>query len=1313
MSKRAPSQPPNTPRRSNRHLPKEEADLPTGRIERDARGPTLQQSSPHSDSYEQPSSAGPPHEYGTDSFGSTLTTINSREHSSDKFNVAPTNMDQSAEARVGTTATESPFIAPIASSEWRPNPMGPFAIQRTPSVLARINAGDQMAVVNAMAQQHNRRARVDEVSDHSVSPRLRPSMSLGQSTQAPPQRLYPATRFQSPVPPQVDFSYSQLSPMYNVSNAPYTFTGSEMYHTPHSSMSWNPYPPMVNPWGPGYPPSHPYQPIPVVPPYIGPMPTPWTGPTAPASHVPRPLSQQSMSEGTRQRRREEKQRAVVSSGGSTSPPLSLPDKLNRNSDDDEILKAAHQYLLNYNPENTSDDRVTIQRKIAARERIQAQIAADAELARAIDAEEQAQQRLWSGDREKADNYAEARREPTVIEIEDNTQTVELEKLAKEYEEAVDKVHKKYSPIVPSVPAGRNLRTRVNVNPEGDRKPSEPNWAPTSFEDRKALQQFADAAARDPNSNTRYPDQGLRLIDGKWVDIRVPKNAHLADSKHERTSEAKPVRSRPMKRTAINGPPDPKDDPSDSSSEDDKRGGKSGRSDKQKPASGGPKIPVADNRIPYSGNPFLWEDEENKLSDYKLRHTKEMISRTTISAFDVIGGVPSEQLHEWKIVMNSMVYRTWQESLQVPCKSAVILDEVRGLKLPQPSSYSGSADVLQFEEHMKSVLRHFKMLGMAGPSWDTQCTDMYGLYLKGSAKLFYDDEVTGIHRTTRKWYFVHVLAAIFDRFVSSTAIQQSAKAFDKITWNSELGVDGLYNELTSNVRRMMFPPDAHSVKRKFLATVPAKMRGLMLARNAYPEICSLENMKDIGRVVEHGMNTMNFYSENTFKLAGDSKEKRDSPRLAAVLDAEDAEDNSSQRMAAIDQNRQRPFIPFRKNGGGYQHKRRNEQAKGVDGKQDDSPRDRPNSREAGQRPSRPKPRFQSQGQRREFMRAAHVDDDGADDERPNPTEEDDGVNEEEEDHVTPDDQPEENSEEAEYNSDYTYEEVSDHSEDENLIACYHMQTAQSIEDDCPELQQVSDSEEEMDEIEDTTGCPPLLEVSDSSGEEDNGYETADESPDETEDNESIADLEDEEIDVFARAILTHMNEAHTSFEDSLEYFSRIDESRTATATGTRRVPLKRAKEVHERPSRAKRENHCLTAFVNINGQKAFTLFDSGCTTEALSPDFARIAQVEVFPIQSPVVLQLGTAGSKAKINHGTFVKVQYGPLRSEQYFDIVNLDRFDAIIGTKYMREHKISLDFEMDTVRIQGQPSPTLSERDERDVIERRASARLASPNRQ
>ncbi|KAJ7179804.1 hypothetical protein C8R43DRAFT_831983, partial [Mycena crocata] len=122
---------------------------------------------------------------------------------------------------------------------------------------------------------------------------------------------------------------------------------------------------------------------------------------------------------------------------------------------------------------------------------------------------------------------------------------------------------------------------------------------------------------------------------------------------------------------------------------------------------------------------------------------------------------------------------------------------------------------------------------------------------------------------------------------------------------------------------------------------------------------------------------------------------------------------------------------------------------------------------------------------------------------------------------------------------------------------------------------------------------------------------------------------------------------------------------------------------------------LTAYVKVNGHAVFALFDSGCTTEACSPDFARVAGIKVFPIQSEITLQLGTAGSRSKINHGMTATVEYDDIKSEEYLDIVNLDQFDLIIGTKFMRKHKMSLDFEFDTIRVCGVPAATLSAKEE------------------
>lgn len=47
-----------------------------------------------------------------------------------------------------------------------------------------------------------------------------------------------------------------------------------------------------------------------------------------------------------------------------------------------------------------------------------------------------------------------------------------------------------------------------------------------------------------------------------------------------------------------------------------------------------------------------------------------------------------------------------------------------------------------------------------------------------------------------------------------------------------------------------------------------------------------------------------------------------------------------------------------------------------------------------------------------------------------------------------------------------------------------------------------------------------------------------------------------------------------------------------------------------------------------------------------------------------------------INYGSEARVHIGPVDAEIYLDIVNIDKYDAIIGTPFMSRHKICLDFE-------------------------------------
>ena len=72
------------------------------------------------------------------------------------------------------------------------------------------------------------------------------------------------------------------------------------------------------------------------------------------------------------------------------------------------------------------------------------------------------------------------------------------------------------------------------------------------------------------------------------------------------------------------------------------------------------------------------------------------------------------------------------------------------------------------------------------------------------------------------------------------------------------------------------------------------------------------------------------------------------------------------------------------------------------------------------------------------------------------------------------------------------------------------------------------------------------------------------------------------------------------------------------------------------------------------------------------------------LEDQVVLQLGCSGSRSKINFGTHAPVSFGPLKGvETYLDIVNLDRYDCVLGTPFMNEHGMMLDFKTREIVIQ------------------------------
>jgi len=55
-------------------------------------------------------------------------------------------------------------------------------------------------------------------------------------------------------------------------------------------------------------------------------------------------------------------------------------------------------------------------------------------------------------------------------------------------------------------------------------------------------------------------------------------------------------------------------------------------------------------------------------------------------------------------------------------------------------------------------------------------------------------------------------------------------------------------------------------------------------------------------------------------------------------------------------------------------------------------------------------------------------------------------------------------------------------------------------------------------------------------------------------------------------------------------------------------------------------------------------------------------------------------------------IKFGTVETNHYFDVINIDRYDIILGMVFMKQHRIMLDFKKDQVRMRGKNLSTLHE---------------------
>ena len=141
--------------------------------------------------------------------------------------------------------------------------------------------------------------------------------------------------------------------------------------------------------------------------------------------------------------------------------------------------------------------------------------------------------------------------------------------------------------------------------------------------------------------------------------------------------------------------------------------------------------------------------------------------------------------------------------------------------------------------------------------------------------------------------------------------------------------------------------------------------------------------------------------------------------------------------------------------------------------------------------------------------------------------------------------------------------------------------------------------------------------------------------------------------------------------------------------------------NEQPKRSPRLQATLAAEVLINRVKALALFDSGSTTDSITPEFAFVTKVKQIKLEEQVTLQLGCVGSRSKISYGTKVLVDVGGVKEEAYFDLVNIDQYDCIVSTPFMNAHRVCLDFGNRCVFVKGEGIQALSFDEEQKYVDK------------
>ncbi|KAL1936865.1 hypothetical protein VTO73DRAFT_6440 [Trametes versicolor] len=560
----------------------------------------------------------------------------------------------------------------------------------------------------------------------------------------------------------------------------------------------------------------------------------------------------------------------------------------------------------------------------------------------------------------------------------------------------------------------------------------------------------------------------------------------------------------------------------------------------------------------------------------------------------------------------------------PTSSPPAYLKVTKMTLPKP--YAGKDDLDAFEIWFHNLLEFFRTLRITGPSMDRDRLRILGDCLADDAATWLYNTVQSPSRERREWLFEEAIVGLFRRFIHRDNHLQASQEYENLRFEpNKGGVAALYERLLYITEKMWEKPSPFQIRCKFIETLPVSYENTLTVLNGLSvKYNSLSQLYQAALEIEQSSRAI-------------QQRRRIRDTTPGTNNPSSSNDHRTTRSNNTQPRRPPAAEPLPRTSSSTV--RRQGPSRTAPGRTD---RPRPTPGQV----SRPAPKPAATKAASQCFSCGQIGHFASDPACPNHGKK-----------TTPGQRM------------FAQRVVDDTSDNEQPDAPLETQTVEfDLADDAGTPGDTQGLDPEAETVQDL----PQSEFEFVGSQ----YESADE--------QAQSEWEDFEHDdaVYMASMRVEAIASEGSANEPRIHSMAIANERGLRHAWIYDAKVRKIEDPAAQPQRVHEAQRTLCAEIPINGIKALVLFDSGCTTDSITPEFAYLCKAGRIDLQEPVGLQLGTKGSRTKINFGAQAEIALNSVRDTHYFDVVDIDKYDAIFGTVFCRKYGIVLDFANDRVLV-------------------------------